>query len=81
MTKRELQGLKINGCFNVPFDEIKAGSMEGSQKYEREHQKTLSKVISLVKLGREITYYNNFVIIENNSYNGITKEMIEKALK
>lgn len=51
-----------------------------NNKMINSHNRDFKMIISLLNKGYEPKYYNNFVVINNQTFNGFNKDIIEKYL-
>lgn len=48
-----------------------------TQKYPFSFAKTIREIKSLVEQGHSIKFYNNFVCINNKTYNGVNRQILD----
>lgn len=50
-------------------------------KYVRSVMQSKIKIKNLLKLGNKPKYYSNFVILGNESFNGITRDIVKELIR
>lgn len=64
------------GAFGLP-----AVKSSGIVSYHNEFTRLKIRLLNLIKKGCKVVFYSNFCVCNNETFNGITKELVEEEIK